>query len=121
MKTARPHLVALALAAPLAGCHDHPQVIAVQGANDPSTRPGQMTVTGSAKLEVSPDCADLTMTVSGDNLRPGVATHDAQGKENAVVARLRSLGMEEKDLKLSSLQLEPRYEPQLLGSTWTTQ
>jgi hypothetical protein len=49
-------LAALPLAAVLAACHDHPQVIAVQGApNDPSTRPGQMTVTGSARLEVSPD------------------------------------------------------------------
>src|SRR6266850_5770889 len=104
-------LAAVALTTPLAACHDRTQVIAVQGANDPASRPGQMTVTGSAKLEVSPDCADLTMTITADNLRPGVATHDAQTKEDAVIARLRDLGLDSKDLKLSSIALEPQYEP----------
>ena len=104
-------LTALALTTPLAACHDRPQVIAVQGANDPASRPGQMTVTGSAKLEVSPDCADLTMVISADNLRPGIATHDAEAKEDAVVAKLRELGIDAKDLKLSSIALEPQYEP----------
>jgi uncharacterized protein YggE len=112
--TTRSYLTALALAFPLTACHDRPQVIAVQGApTDPSGRPGQMTVVGSAKLEVSPDCADLTMTISAEQPRPGAATHDAQALEDGVIAKLRALGIGAKDLKLSSLQISPEYEPQL--------
>jgi uncharacterized protein YggE len=95
----------------LAACHDRPQVIAVQGGNDPASRPGQMTVTGLAKLDVSPDCADLTMTISDEDASPAIATRDAQAKEDAVVAKLRELGVGDRDLKLSSLALEPEYQP----------
>ena len=102
-----PLLAALALPA----CGSHPQVIAVQGADTQARHPGAMTVTGTAHLEVSPDCADLTMTIAGEDLRPGGATHAVQAKEDAVVARLRELGVDSKDLKLSGLDLEPEYEP----------
>ena len=101
-----PLLASLALAA----CHDRPQVIAVRGAEDPAHTPGQMTVTGTAKLEVSPDCADLTMTLGAEDPRAGAATKDVEAKENALVARLRALGLGDKDLKLSSLELDPEYD-----------
>lgn len=101
-----PLLASLALTA----CHDRPQVIAVRGADDPAQRPGQMTVSGTAKLEVSPDCADLTMTLGSEDPRAGVATKDVEAKEEALVAKLRALGVTAKDLKLSSLDLEPEYD-----------
>jgi uncharacterized protein YggE len=100
-------LIALA-AAPTAACHDRPQVIMTA---DSSQHPGQMTVTGTAKLEVSPDCADLTMTILTADQRPGTATRDAQAKEQAIVERLRQLGIVSKDLTLSSLTLTPQYAP----------
>jgi uncharacterized protein YggE len=115
MKIALSYIVALSTS--LAACHDRPQVIAVQGTpNDPTTHPGQMTVTGSAKLEVSPDCADLTMTVTAENARPGIATHRAQDDKAAVIAKLRELGIDSKDMKLSSLQLEPLYAPRVVDA-----
>ena len=115
MLASLPLLAALALPA----CGSKPQIIAVQGA-DPQTRhPGAMTVTGTAHLEVSPDCADLTMTISEEAARPGLATHAVQAKEDAVVAKLRGLGVDTKDLKLSGLDLEPEYEPEPLQQ-WIT-
>ena len=92
-----------------AGCHD--RVIAVSPA--PADNPGLMTVTGTATLEVSPDCADLTMTLSVDSPRPGTATAAVDAKEGDLVAALAKQGVTPKDLKLSLVTLEPVYEPDL--------
>lgn len=69
-----------------------------------------MTVTGTATLDISPDCADLTMTVASEEAKPGLATQSAQAKEQAVIAALEKAGVAEKDLKLSTLQLYPVYD-----------
>src|SRR5213594_3535935 len=104
-------LAALVLATSLTACHDRaPQVIAIPAGAE-IERPGQMTVTGTATLEVSPDCADITMTLTVDNLKPGRATAGVGDEEAAVVAALKKLGLEAGDIKLSFLQLEPVYEP----------
>jgi uncharacterized protein YggE len=97
----KPLLALLALAA----CHDT-KVVMPQSV----PTPGQMTVTGTATLEVSPDCADLTMTLSSDDAKPGVATQHVQSEENDLVAALHKLGVENGDLKLSYLTLEPVYD-----------
>ncbi|MEP6862098.1 MAG: SIMPL domain-containing protein [Deltaproteobacteria bacterium] len=91
------------------GCHE--RVIAVSP--PVPENPGLMTVTGSATLEVSPDCADLTMTLSADNTRPGAATSAVDGKEQALIAALTKQGVQPKDMKLSLVTLEPVYEPNL--------
>src|SRR3569623_2476464 len=75
--------------------------------------PGLMTVTGSATLEVSPDCADLTMTLSADNTRPGAATSAVDNEEQSLSAALTKQGVEPKYMKLSLITLEPVYEPNL--------
>lgn len=92
----------------LTACHD--RVIAVQAPPADTAKPGQMTVNGQARLEISPDCADLTMVITADGAKPGVATSQAEAEENAVVANLRAQGVGNKDMKLSSLQLEPEME-----------
>src|ERR1700733_8284338 len=79
-------LAALALTA----CH--PQVIAIPSTTD-APKPGQMAVTGTATLEVSPDCADLTMTLSSDDVRPAAATAHVDAKEQAVIAAMTKLGV----------------------------
>lgn len=107
----KPLLASLVTVALLAACHDT-KVILPSAAPD---KPGQMTITGTATLEVSPDCADLTMTLTADDLRPGAATSAVEAKETAVVAALKKLGVEGADLKLSYLQLDPIYEPNQLG------
>ena len=89
----------------LTACHDT-KVVMPQS----MPQPGQMTVTGTATLEVSPDCADLTMTLSSDDLKPGVATQHVEKEETDLVDALKALGVEGADLKLSYLTLEPVYD-----------
>lgn len=89
----------------LTACHDT-KVVMPQSL----PQPGQMTVTGTATLEVSPDCADLTMTLSSDDVKPGVATQHVQAEEKDLVAGLQKLGVEGADVKLSYLTLEPVYD-----------
>ncbi|HUJ61379.1 MAG TPA: SIMPL domain-containing protein [Kofleriaceae bacterium] len=100
------------LSTPLLGCHD--RVIAVTTPSDVE-KPGVMTVTGSATLEVAPDCADLTMTLIADEPKPGAATQEVDAKETALIAALGKLGVTTSDLKLSTLTLEPIYDPH---ETW---
>jgi uncharacterized protein len=111
-------LAAIVLASSLTACDNRaPQVIAV-----PSTaevdRPGQMTVTGQATLEVSPDCADLTITIAADHIKPGIAAKQLEAKRLILVSQLQKIGVETADVKLSNLQLDPIYEPTREG--WAT-
>ena len=105
-------LASLLLASSLAaGCQDRPpQVIAVPSMAE-LDRPGQMTVTGQATLEVSPDCADMTMTLSADNIRPGAAASAARAEEAGDDRGALKVGVETGDMKLSNSQLDPMYEP----------
>jgi len=73
-------------------------------------KPGAMSVTGTATLEVVPDCADLTMTISSDGAKPVDATSSVHAKEAALVDALGHLGIEKSDIKLSYLTLDPVYE-----------
>lgn len=112
-RTTRTALVATLLAASLTSlgaCSERaPQVITMPA---PEARaPGQMTVTGTAVLEVSPDCADITMTLSADGAKPGISTSAVQAKQVKLVAALAKLGVTASDLKLSYLNLAPVYEP----------
>lgn len=114
----KPTLARLALAASLLSipaCADRgaPQVVAIPAAE--LDRPGNMTVTGTAVLEVSPDCADLTMTIAGEGARPGQATAAVQRQQQALVEALKKIGVEGPDLKLSYLQLAPVYAQTQLG------
>lgn len=111
MKTTLASLLLATSLTSLAACNDSrsPQIVAVPMAE--LDKPGQMTVTGMATLDVSPDCADLTMTISADGARPGVAAKLAQAKQQELIAALAKLGIENPDLKLSHLNLFPVYAP----------
>jgi uncharacterized protein YggE len=111
-------LAALVLASSLTACSDRaPHVIALPPTADVE-RPGQMTVTGQATLEVSPDCADLTITIAADNIKPGIAAKQLEAKKLILISQLQKIGVETADVKLSNLQLDPIYEPNREG--WAT-
>lgn len=113
-------LAALALACSLTtACHDRERIIQVPASQADVSRPGQMTVTGQATLEVSPDCADLTITLSGNNLRPGIATKELEGKKGTLVAALGKLGVEMNEIKVSTLSLQPVFHQNPDG-VWTS-
>jgi len=107
-KTIVASLASLVLATSVLACKGPPQIIAMPAPSEVG-KPGQMTVTGIATLEVSPDCADLIMTISADGLRPGLATAAVQAKQHQLLAALATLGIEGSDLKLSTLTLSPIY------------
>jgi hypothetical protein len=99
-------LASLALPIVLAACGEPKIYVAPQ-----PDHPGQMTVSGQASIDISPDCADLTMTLSSDDAKPGAATTSVQQKERALVDALEHLGVGNGELKLSTMTLEPIYEP----------
>ncbi len=105
-------LAPLVLASSLAACSDRaPQVIAVrEPAATDVAHPGVMTVTGTATLDVSPDCADLTITLTADASRPATAASTLAKKQDALVVALKGLGIATADLKLSTVSLDPIYK-----------
>lgn len=108
MSTTR--IVSFVSAAPLVAiCLAHPLSAIADATPDPA-RPGVMTVTGTATLEVAPDYADLMMTISADDLKPSAATHAVQVKRDALLAALARTGVERADIKLSFLTMNPIYE-----------
>lgn len=111
-------LASLLLAGSLVACSDRaPQIIAVPTPSD-IAKPGSFVVQGTATLDVSPDCADLTMTITADGARPGAATSGVQSKEAQLVAALEKLGVQRGEIKLSTLNLSPIYAPNAEG--WST-
>lgn len=98
------------LALSLTACSDRtPSVITVPQM-EAAVRPGVMTVTGTATLEVSPDCADLTMTLSTDGARPAIVAASLAKKQRAVIEAMKQLGIESSQLKISHITLNPIYE-----------
>ena len=113
---ARLALAASLLAAPACADRAAPQLVAIPAsAAAELEKPGAMTVTGTAVLEVSPDCADLTMTIAGEGARPGQATAAVQKQQQELVEALKQIGVDGPDLKLSYLRLDPVYAQTPLG------
>jgi uncharacterized protein YggE len=115
-------LAAIALTSTLAGslaaCGDRaPHIIQVPATTAPADveHPGAMAVNGQATLEVSPDCADLTITIGADNMSPGTAVKSLENKKLALIAALQKIGVETGQVKVSNLQLDPIYETNKLG------
>jgi uncharacterized protein YggE len=75
-----------------------------------AVRPGTLTVTGTATLEISPDCVDLTMEVSAEAAAPGLAVRAVRTKEAAVLGALAKVGVAGTDVRLSHVMLNPVYD-----------
>ncbi|HVV87404.1 MAG TPA: SIMPL domain-containing protein [Kofleriaceae bacterium] len=112
----RPQLARVALALSLAlpsalaaGCGRSPELPRSIELVQTPTRP-TFTVTGTAQLDVSPDCADLTLTISGEAPRTGPAAAAAREHQTALLGRLAALKVAKEDLKLSSLRIDPVIE-----------
>lgn len=110
---ARFALAASLFAVPACSDRSAPQIVAIPAVE--LDRPGNMTVTGTAVLEISPDCADLTMTIVGEGARPGQATAAVQKQQGELVEALKKIGVEGPDLKLSYLRLDPVYAQTSFG------
>lgn len=69
-----------------------------------------MTINGSATLEVSPDCADLTMTLTADGARAGIAAGALAKKQQQIIDAMKALGIEGSDLKISYINFDTIYK-----------
>jgi uncharacterized protein YggE len=94
-----------------AACGDRaPHIIQVPAQRgDNPERPGQMTVNGQATLEVSPDCADISITIAVENGKTSLAVKQLEQKKLAMIEALNKSGVETSQVKLSSLVLDPVY------------
>ena len=104
-------LAGLVLASSLVACGERtPQVITLQQPpHGEMAKPGAMTVSGSATLEVSPDCADMTLTLTAEAPRAGVAAAALTKKQTALIEAMKALGLETSDLKISHVSMNPVF------------
>ena len=76
-----------------------------------------VTVTGEATVEAAPDMATISLgvTTNGDTAAAAMAANSAALQ--AVMARLKSAGIEDRDLQTSNLTLNPNWVGYDSGST----
>jgi hypothetical protein len=93
---------------------------------DPATPEHTINVTGTGRVVVSPDIADLRLGVVVTKPTVKAARAAAAESMTDVLAALRALGIAEKDLQTTSLSLQPVYDysnsgnaPKLTGYTLT--
>ena len=85
-----------------------------------------ITVTGTGRVPVRPDIADLRLGVSLTEATVEAARAAAASVLTEVLARLRALGIEDRDLQTSIVAVHPQYDysregvpPRLAGYTIT--
>ena len=100
----RPHPILAALC--LWAAAGHP--LAAQEA----TGPGTVTVQGSGVYAGAPDIATVGIGVVRDARTAGDALDQLSDGLRAVLSRLETAGIEERDLQTSALTLSPRYDRQ---------
>ena len=69
-----------------------------------------ISITGYAEVSAKPDVAQITISVLSENRDLGIATEDNNTKTNAIVSFLKENGIEDKDIKTSNYNINPRYE-----------
>lgn len=69
-----------------------------------------ISVSGMGEVFAVPDRATFTVTVREDAETVAVAQDDATKKINAIIEYLKDAGVEEKDIKTVSYNVNPRYE-----------
>ena len=106
-----PTAALLATTLTVAACGKSPSpniTIAAAPGAIPEPRAG-ITVTGTATLEVVPDCADLRMTLTAEAARPGAAAKAVRARQAEVTKQLAAL-TPRPDVTLSYVSVTPLYE-----------
>jgi uncharacterized protein YggE len=70
----------------------------------------QFTVSGSAQLNIAPDCADLTMTISATSPKSTVAAATTRERQDKMLTALAAIGVEASAVKMSSATLAPVFD-----------
>lgn len=69
-----------------------------------------IAVSGEGKVQVRPDVATIDLGVVSQKTTQEAAVTEATNKMNAVVSRLRALGISENDLQTQQYTVYPRYD-----------
>ncbi len=70
----------------------------------------KITVSGSGEMNVSPDTAKFTATISKDAKTMAEAQKKASEQGNALIEKLIAVGISEKDIKTEGFNAYPKYE-----------
>jgi uncharacterized protein len=68
-----------------------------------------IVVTGKGELTVKPDIAELSFSVTDENIDVSKASDNVNTKIAAIVAKLKADGMDEKDIQTTGYDIEPQY------------
>lgn len=74
------------------------------------TDEGSIVVSGTGRVAVQPDIADLRLGVSVARLTVDEARNDAATTMAAILAAIEAAGVAKKDVRTSLLSVQPRYE-----------
>jgi uncharacterized protein YggE len=75
-----------------------------------------VTVTGEAMVSVAPDAATIRIGVTSQG-KAAREAGDANGKQmTAVLAAIKDAGVADRDVRTSSLSLQPQYDPNKSGT-----
>lgn len=88
--------------------------------------PRTVTVTGVGRVSIRPDIADLRLGVTITEPTVDAARAASATVQNAVLGRLKALGIEDRDLQTSIVSVQPQYDysqqsapPRLVGYQFT--
>lgn len=77
-----------------------------------AAQPGRLTVTAEGTVAAEPDMAVVTLGVLADNPDAEVAIRDMTAGIDAVMARIKSVGIAPRDIQTTGLTLSPRWREQ---------
>lgn len=81
----------------------------LKGLRDPNPAYNALTVTGEGEVFAVPDIASFSFSVSVDAKSVSEAQSGVTEKMDAILAALKGLGIEEKDVKTSDYSVYPKY------------
>lgn len=77
---------------------------------DPSSTPGTIVVSGTGRIAVEPDVADLRLGVSIARPTVDSARADAAAAMTAILAAIRGAGVAARDIRTTLVSVQPRYD-----------
>ena len=75
-----------------------------------TTMPGTITVSGTGRIAVEPDVADLRLGVSVARPTVDSARADAAQAMTAILAAIKDAGVTSRDIRTTLLSVQPRYD-----------
>ncbi len=102
-------LVALSIAVVVIAVGLYASVVGGTGAKSSSQEQKGISVTGSASSLVTPDTASIDLGVLTQAATAREASEKNTASMNAVISALKSLGLQDKDIRTSLLSIQPVY------------